>query len=179
MLGNCRDSIGEGIPVGIQDLFKRFGSREVIRIERDISENTFRGMRERWLVRFEGGAQVILRTDEGELVLVRQEIPWEERVMWTFPGGGVTKGESFIDCVVREAKEEIGLDIEVTGVHCIFQNIGKSPDGEYVKWYLVVFEGEISFGQMKVQSPEIQQVGSFKELPRNLWLREYYQDLAS
>lgn len=32
---------------------------------------------------------------------------------WEFPGGGVEWGEPLADCVVREAKEETGLDVEI------------------------------------------------------------------
>ena len=33
--------------------------------------------------------------------------------LWEFPGGKKNPGESFEDCVVREVKEEVGIDVRV------------------------------------------------------------------
>lgn len=35
------------------------------------------------------------------------------RTYWTFPGGGINKGEPFDQAAVREVKEETGLDVRV------------------------------------------------------------------
>lgn len=35
------------------------------------------------------------------------------RTYWTFPGGGVNEGETLEQAVVREVKEETGLDVKV------------------------------------------------------------------
>jgi len=38
-----------------------------------------------------------------------------DHVFWDLPGGRVRHGESPYDTVVREVKEEVGLDVEVSG----------------------------------------------------------------
>ncbi|MGR6997985.1 NUDIX domain-containing protein [Yinghuangia aomiensis] len=41
---------------------------------------------------------------------------------WVLPGGGMELGESLVGCVVREVREETGLDVEVTGLVGIFSD---------------------------------------------------------
>jgi 8-oxo-dGTP diphosphatase len=45
---------------------------------------------------------------------------------WEMPGGQVEEGESLSDAVVRETKEESGVEIEVIKICGIFQNVGRS-----------------------------------------------------
>lgn len=47
------------------------------------------------------------------LVLVEHAGIWSDEPFWTPPGGGVEFGESLEEAVVREVKEETGLDVEV------------------------------------------------------------------
>lgn len=47
------------------------------------------------------------------LVLVKHTGIWSEEPFWTPPGGGVEFGESLEEALVREAKEETRLDVEV------------------------------------------------------------------
>lgn len=47
------------------------------------------------------------------LLLCRLSIPGPFRGFWTLPGGGMQPGESGPQTVVREVKEETGLDVEV------------------------------------------------------------------
>ncbi|WP_232542152.1 NUDIX hydrolase [Nocardia bovistercoris] len=35
---------------------------------------------------------------------------------WAFPGGVMKIGETLKQCVIRETREETGLDIEITGI---------------------------------------------------------------
>ena len=51
--------------------------------------------------------------DSGKLVLVRRGVE-PALGKWSFPGGGVELGESVRDAVIRETKEEIGLDVYIT-----------------------------------------------------------------
>ncbi len=47
------------------------------------------------------------------LVLVEHEGIWSKEPFWTPPGGGVEFGEPLEVALVREVKEETGLDVEV------------------------------------------------------------------
>jgi mutator protein MutT len=54
----------------------------------------------------------LIRNEAGELALVRRAIePGYGK--WTFPGGYVDRGEPVQEAAVREAKEEVGLDVRL------------------------------------------------------------------
>ena len=57
----------------------------------------------------QGSFTIIVNSDQGKLLLVkRRDVP-----VWDLPGGRLEKGESDLECAIREAKEETGLEIEI------------------------------------------------------------------
>lgn len=54
-----------------------------------------------------------LLIENGQLLIV-DEI-YKERNITKYPGGGLNPGEGTIDCLQREIKEELNMDVEVTG----------------------------------------------------------------
>lgn len=48
--------------------------------------------------------------DNNSLVTMYRER--EDRVYYTFPGGGMEDNESYDSCVIRECKEEFGINVE-------------------------------------------------------------------
>lgn len=51
--------------------------------------------------------------EDGCLLLVRQRIPQLLPRQWSLPGGTLETGETLGECVIRETKEETGLDVVV------------------------------------------------------------------
>jgi mutator protein MutT len=49
--------------------------------------------------------------EDGEILLVRQEVTETRR--WSLPGGKLESGETIEQCLIREVKEETGLDITI------------------------------------------------------------------
>ncbi|AOZ94656.1 NUDIX hydrolase [Paenibacillus crassostreae] len=45
---------------------------------------------------------------------------------WEIPGGRVEEGESITSAVVRETKEETGIDIKINNFCGVFQNVSES-----------------------------------------------------
>ncbi|MCK5562757.1 NUDIX domain-containing protein, partial [Candidatus Bathyarchaeota archaeon] len=63
-----------------------------------------------------------LMIENGKLLLIKRGAkPGQGR--WSIPGGIVELGERVQDTIVREVKEECGLDIEVEGLMDVFDSI--------------------------------------------------------
>jgi len=66
-------------------------------------------------------ARVMLFDEVGDVLLIRFVVPREEGefVFWALPGGEIEVGETEAEAVVREVREELGLELAVTGpVYC-------------------------------------------------------------
>jgi len=57
------------------------------------------------------GTSPFVTRDDGRLLLVRHSY----KPAWGTPGGLINRGEEADACAVREAREEVGLEIEVSG----------------------------------------------------------------
>jgi 8-oxo-dGTP pyrophosphatase MutT (NUDIX family) len=63
----------------------------------------------------------MLSDEAGDVLLIRFVVPREEGefVFWALPGGEIEAGETEIEAAVREVREELGLELAVTGpVYC-------------------------------------------------------------
>ncbi len=66
-------------------------------------------------------ASFLLENDEGDVLLVRRAVePFKG--MWDTPGGFCEQAEHPEDAAKREAKEELGVDVELTGLIGIFMD---------------------------------------------------------
>ena len=82
------------------------------------------------------------------------------RGLWTFPGGFVDLGESVPDAARREAREEMGVDLEVGALVGVYSR----PDDRVL---LVVYRASLPDGQVPAVSEEAAEVRAFApgELP--------------
>ena len=74
---------------------------------------------------------------------------------WTFPGGGIESGESPEQAAVREAREETGLEIEVSGL--LYKSPRKSGEGIYYCYRGLIRGGDLALGD----DPELSQLRWF------------------
>lgn len=65
-----------------------------------------------WLAhaKFMVGVTGVVRNDEGQVLLLKHRL-WHPKHPWGLPTGCANKGEEFPLTVVREVKEETGLDV--------------------------------------------------------------------
>ena len=64
---------------------------------------------------------VIVAVIENEKILLTRREDFE---VWCLPGGGVEEGESAAQAAIREAKEETGIDVQLTRLVGVYSRIG-------------------------------------------------------
>ena len=90
--------------------------------------------------------------DVGRLLMVHRA----DNDLWALPGGGHELGESIEDTVIREVKEETGIDVEVTGLVGLYTNpahVMAYDDGEGRQQFSLCFRARVLGGQL-ANSPE-------------------------
>jgi 8-oxo-dGTP pyrophosphatase MutT (NUDIX family) len=95
-----------------------------------------------------GVAAVIF--DEGRVLLQRRD----DTGRWGLPGGGVEPGESVRQALIREVREETGLEVEplrLIGVYSdpLHHQIVTYPDGNVVHYVSSVFECVVRAGALE------------------------------
>lgn len=93
-----------------------------------------------------GGVRVVIPDRQGRILMVKQH--HEGKDLWLVPGGGIEDGENSIEAAVREAKEETGLDIEVTGVAWHIEEVSEERGQRFVNYMIgEVVGGELALGK--------------------------------
>lgn len=59
-------------------------------------------------------AAAIIENENGEILICQRAIGSSMGGLWEFPGGKREPNESFEQCVIRECKEELNIDLNVT-----------------------------------------------------------------
>jgi 8-oxo-dGTP diphosphatase len=73
------------------------------------------------------GAYGMCRDDQDRVLLTRNSGASEFPGLWGLPGGGVEQGEHPDDAVVREFREETGLDVRLLGLHEVTADVSRLP----------------------------------------------------
>jgi mutator protein MutT len=60
----------------------------------------------------------VIWNDSGEILIDRRKIGGAMGGLWEFPGGKIEAGETVTDCIAREIREELAIEITV-GEHLI------------------------------------------------------------
>jgi 8-oxo-dGTP diphosphatase len=76
---------------------------------------------------------------QGEYVLLEQRGRPPAEGSWSLPGGLIELGETAEEAIVREVREETGLDVQVGPVLGLFQPIQRDADAR-VRYHFVVID---------------------------------------
>ena len=101
------------------------------------------------------------------LLIKRRTVPF--RGYWALPGGRVESGESVEQAIVREVKEETGLDIAITRKIGEYHEQGVEDNVKY-DYYPACFLVKIVGGEIRKQESEIEDIKVFSldEVPAAL-----------
>jgi ADP-ribose pyrophosphatase YjhB (NUDIX family) len=101
-------------------------------------------------------ASAVVVDPEGRILLHRRD----DNELWTIPGGAMEVGESIGQTVIREVKEETGLDVEpeaIVGVYTNPRHVVEYGDGEVRQQFSICFACKAVGGQLATsdESPEV------------------------
>ena len=101
-------------------------------------------------------ASAVVVDPEGRILLHRRD----DNALWTIPGGAMEVGESIGQTVVREVKEETGLDVEpesIVGVYTNPRHVVEYGDGEVRQQFSICFACKAVGGRLATsdESPEV------------------------
>ncbi|PKL01543.1 MAG: hypothetical protein CVV56_00750 [Tenericutes bacterium HGW-Tenericutes-1] len=105
-------------------------------------------------------ANVIIVNDNNEVLLQQRS----DTFLWGLPGGLMEIEDSIENCAIREAKEELGIDVELTGFVGVFTNpMMRWRVSDKAKVICFSFTAKIVSGSVKVSDDESVGFGYFSQ----------------
>ena len=107
-------------------------------------------------------ASAVIVNDGGELLLQRRK----DNDYWSLPGGVMELGESIAQTIVREVREETGLEVELTrlvGIYSDPRHVIAYTNGEVRQQFSICFACRVVGGELH-HSDESSDIGFF---PKN------------
>lgn len=115
------------------------------------------------------GLGVIIYNNNNEILLLKRKGAHGEGD-WSFPGGHLEFGESWIECARRETKEEAGINIKNIIFFSATNDIFEKEDKHYIT---IEMKAKLQSGIAKIMEPDKStDIGWFKanNLPKPLFL---------
>lgn len=98
------------------------------------------------------GLGALIQNEEGQILLMRRgPTAKNERGSWALPGGTLDFGETLQEGIKRETREELGIEIAITGMLPAFDHIIQE---ESQHWVTNIFLAKITEGIPKILEPE-------------------------
>jgi ADP-ribose pyrophosphatase YjhB (NUDIX family) len=106
------------------------------------------------------GGSAIVTNDQGEILLQRRT----DSGLWALPGGTMDIGETLAGAVVREVREETGLEVEpvrIVGIYSDPKHVFAYDDGEVRQEFNICLACRLTGGKLAV-SEESREVRFFE-----------------
>ena len=101
------------------------------------------------------GVGALIIKNRSVLLIKRGAEPGKDS--WSLPGGVVELGERVRDAVIREVKEECGLDVEVKDIADVVDYMSRDENGRVRFHYILVdFYVEVKGGTLKPASDALE-----------------------
>jgi 8-oxo-dGTP pyrophosphatase MutT (NUDIX family) len=93
----------------------------------------------------------VIRNEAGHLLLIHKT----DNDLWALPGGGHEAGESISETVVREVKEETGINVQVldiVGLYTDPRHVIAYDDGEVRQQFSICFDAQPLGGSLRTSA---------------------------
>jgi ADP-ribose pyrophosphatase YjhB (NUDIX family) len=93
------------------------------------------------------GASAVIVNDKGKILLQQRK----DNSLWALPGGKLEIGESITEAIIREVKEETGLDVVteyIIGIYTSPRRVTAFSNGEVRQQFSICFACKIVGGTL-------------------------------
>jgi ADP-ribose pyrophosphatase YjhB (NUDIX family) len=87
--------------------------------------------------------------NEGHVALVRSSNPHHDPPLWWLPGGGIDFGEAPEDTLVREFKEETGLEVHEPELLGVTSDVRRRDNGDKIHTVRILFTIGLKGGELR------------------------------
>jgi ADP-ribose pyrophosphatase YjhB (NUDIX family) len=85
---------------------------------------------------------------DGRIVLVRSSNPRHDPPLWWLPGGGIDFGEAPETTVLREFREETGLDVDTPELLIVTSDVRRRDNGDQIHTVRLSYTVRLSGGEL-------------------------------
>jgi ADP-ribose pyrophosphatase len=96
------------------------------------------------------GVGVLILDDLGRVLLTLRNLP-PEAGRWSIVGGKLDYLETLEECALREAREEVGVDVQIDALLCVTDHL---LPHENQHWVSPAYLGRVSGGEAKNCEPQ-------------------------